>query len=679
VTRKESQTSPNAMRCEDYTILYHKLGSWEEQLLWLADRGFDIHSPLIIFDDSFRCHGIDYACSQRRAFCVIQDFDLTLMQLSLSSFESLTFFGERYHFTFEFLRMVTSIGVPVSIMTANDESALLLLLSNSRRSLIFESSQPLIANLFGSSGETGRFGNVGDAVTHADLAILGVHGDVLCAFLGDAILCSRQRNSIKTSHQTPECAAGGACFRKCRLGREDEVRLVRIGELEAKALVLNTCAGFAITGTKFGDYSDLLPMKAIEHNVIAYVSSYLIKDSCAEEIYLFWVLLKKHRTFSRATFYFNEVRFQLLGSERSFLTLGDGRAGLNTYNDGKCTWQISYADADSLILDVSGDVGGAACLELRKADFALFVHQSLPELVAFVDTTAPVTIAMYPGPELAEAELVHIAVQFQSEYPASFHLCMLPRRAITGLLEETVERSQALDIADLLRFEATSATDLKASFALVEESVEILTASTEQSELNGRKYLFMLLAAQAASKKVDEFEELLSRSILKTALATDTHLTLNEASINEAICRRPDVACYICGNALTEQVFRMRRRGRREVMQTVCPRCEIISLRMAPLNMLHIHAPTEVKRGSSIRVQVQYSRAERVKLVGCAGIALLNGGLGVVERCGVSEDGRVLNATFYIQTTLNAGLYYLRAWFLTRGSVTISHKQIYLH
>ena len=318
---------------------YCGAGNYENRLEWFRRNKFNTINPIIIFADCFSKYGIAYAKIQRRAFFIIPDFDPTL--LSLFKPENLTFLGERHNFTFEFLRKINSLGLPVSIMTANTESSMIHFLNNSLHNLRVTINSIVLNNFFvpSSGNEDSPFPVA--AILAGEALLLGAHGDVLCTALGESILCGKGAGPSATEDfMQPTCALTGECFREKCLG--EGVKRIRLKELQAKILFLNTCGGFSITRTKFGEYQDLLPLRSIENHVVAYISSYLIKSSYVEEIHLFWVLLKRYGNIAQATYYLNVIRSRIFGSEPCFLILGDAILNLDFDRFEDCSFDSCH-------------------------------------------------------------------------------------------------------------------------------------------------------------------------------------------------------------------------------------------------------------------------------------------------------------------------------------------------
>lgn len=645
----------------------------DSHLEWLRVNRFNLLTPLIIFNDNFRRYGIAYACIQKRAFFIESGIHKEVV--AMLNPESLTFLGQRHHFSFEFFERINSLGVPVSIMTANEEASFVHFLLNSLRNINMTIKAPCVRNFFIDSPKSETADENSYCVKTGDALFLGAHGDILCALLDESILCGKVGGrTLGEGKHLPACALSRECFRKQRLAKEEKARLIGLEELQAKALFLNICGGFSITRTKFGEYPHLLPLKAIEYRAVIYISSYLIKKSSTEEVFLFWALLQSHGTFSKAMFYLNEVCSAVHGTQRPFMMLGDGLVGMAKENNNSCKYEVIYSSAELMLLDVTDLRDGYGFLSLYTADHELLTAKGTAGVIGFLDDFNPAAICLYK-----DADKINIVLQFFDRKTDRFRLYLYPKDFLQKHVNKIEQRGRLTFIPDTLRLEKESQNALKTAGTNIQELLEKLRLQLCRSDLSATKYLNIRIITQYLSKKLFEFERGLMLSIVESAIENDTHLILNEPNLlGKKGCLPGQKKCYTCGNVLEESIYRKRTGDNVDLIQTVCPLCEIISVRNAELSMLRVFSEKEVEKGSPIGVRLEFSSAHQEEVTAHIGLVLINGNVSSIEES-VAFAGR-LEYMKEIPTPIDipSGLYYLRCFLVTGGAISISHKHIHI-
>ncbi len=630
---------------------------------------------LILFKDRFEKYGIEFAVQHGRSYRVLSSSSLDSDSPNWIDADSVTFLGERYNFSFAFFRDACALQIPFGIITARDKHQLMRILSALNPSEPIAVSYPFLKNIFSADDKDIIY----SSIENADILMLGLHGDALCVSLGNAILCSKNNKANKEDdiiQKLPACMVDGDCFRKKRLGQHDESKIINIEALKAKAVIFNTCAGFAIHNTKYGDFPGLLPIRLSECGVQIYVSSFLIKPSYAEEIYLYWALLRSYRSFAHTTLLFNHIRMIRLGAEPSFVMLGDGITKIDDYFDAEAViWRVEQTTETLTVLEISSYSKGTVHLSFENNMFPMMKLWTVSEIVGFIDAQSDATLAIY---SINDESRLEIIIYFHDKYILPFRIFLITKKLISESIDSLNKRAGNLPLTDILRVVDYQEPLSQLAIEIIEELNNIILFSS-LCELNARKYLLIQIKIGEIFEQLDKFEILLSESILKTSSTTDTPLIINDNNVClMSPYKEKHIVCPICDNNQVTYYFHSRKQTNLHIMQTVCPRCEIVAVTTNHLIKLSICAPEVVCPGETLSITVEIAGKIIDSFEGSVGLALISTSLGASKRKLITGEGLILSKIFRVPSGLKSGLYYLRGWMIGLTGITIAHKHLYV-
>jgi hypothetical protein len=645
---------------------------------WFTENNFLTVYPILLLDDSFTLRGIIHARQMKRAFFIIDLSDDEILRLINA--KALTFLGERRHFTFDMLQKICSLDTPASIITANDLPSLDRYLTKSANNSELSIHEPLIMSFLTEPDGGLDYKEFLGKLKSSSALFFCAHGDILCINLNHAILCSHNpHRTFQASGKLPACVSSHQCFRINRLrGLHPQTPIVHLNELSAQVLFFNTCAGFSITKTKYDDYPGLLPLVSLENGVLIYISSYLIKRFCIEEVFLLWALIKKHKNFSIAVHVFNRIGFSALGTERSMVILGDGSINIFERYDIEYQPTIVVSQKDILILQIEDIKTSAVVLSLVTGEHDMLSDNCIEDLITYIDVLEGSTACIYGDDKKFKA---NILIQFHETFPDKARVYVLTRRSLLSQVNLQKNRARSTVFPKLLMLDLESQEDLQLKTAELNQLFIDLDQVMSFSDLNGAKYLYINAILKRLGNSSSGFEDLLINAIIKRSLEYDTPLILDETSleIRTELCITKD-KCYICGNNLFEICYKSSHRSlidnSLQITRSICPKCEIISVSTGQ-RIIRIFAPDFGRRDNQVSIRIAVSVCSDLNCKGTLGIALLKGKISLIREVHLSTQS-AYTFTFSVPEELPTGLYYWRSILIYNGEMTIAHKQMFV-
>lgn len=624
-----------------------------------------------------------YALNQRRAGVVFSS--LRIFAGLEWPVNTLTIAGEPGRFTFSVLEQLSRLGYPWSILTAGtpEEYAGLLERSGSSRSVALDS---IFIHDFvsGVAGETETDIQRLEAVKTSEALFLNVHGDILCAGIGCAVLCGKGADTVPNAGAVgeeaglePACSSSDQCFRRNRFLDQGLFQHVYFNQITASVVFLNTCGGLAFRDGKYPGYPFIMPLSAVRNKVSVYISSFLIKNSSVQELYLFRGLVSHYKSFSVALYMLNRLLESYTGKAPVLAMLGDGTAEVapvSVSSPRLFSVRVKATLSGSLRIHFSRLVSTSLVFTLDPGRYPL--KDVVRDPVIFVADPAPCSVGCFVSPGDSALTLV---VQFHYQHPEKFSLYLVSREVMRERSRIALTLTERFSSHRVFMMESAYRERLQAMEAEAEQIGHAIREIDGMGDLDGRKYFFLHTALERWREMFAAFDRLMAEAILDRSLKSDTHLVCAEGEVQvERELYSAGAGCPYCGASLYAVDVRDSRRRASVWRQDICPHCEIIAVRERDAELIRLETPPRLKRGEAALIRVKGVMACSGDAPIRAGVALINGKAAAeleFTRLGEELEGAV---ELTPPGELQPGLYYWRCVVARQGVVTIGHRQVFI-
>ena len=317
-------------------------------------------------------------------------------------------------------------------------------------------------------------------------------------------------------------------------------------------------------------------------------------------------------------------------------------------------------------------------ISLKTSNIKNFFNYHYNKLVAAIDEIYPATICIFSDIEKPDSNIINIVVQFHDVHPERFNLYLWPNEYFERKFSKINRKSRSIGLQNCLKINSEFSELLALLASECVHQINLIEEYKKICDLNAAKYVLLYLAIKNAEDKLGQFENKLLEALVDTALTSHSHLILNETELvlgerREAITSN----CYICGNMTVETEHSYGKNAQLLFVQTICPLCEIISVRSDGFGMVQISCEKIIHRGETLEVSIEFipyaKKTLAMKMVG----VLINGEISFFLNGDDAYNGKTsFQQTLKIPSNLEPGLNYLRIIALAEGNISISHKQL---